>query len=101
MTTKELYDIIISRKNNANSQSYTSSLFADGLDRIIQKVGEESVEVVIAAKNKDRTEFVGEVADLYYHLLVLLAAKDITIDEIEQKLAERHAEKTNTKGVSS
>lgn len=98
MTITELYKIIINRKNSGENQSYTSSLFNEGTDRIIQKVGEESVEVVIAAKNDDRDEFVGEVADLYYHLLVLLAAKDITLEDIETKLEERHAKKMKAKG---
>lgn len=87
MTIRELYEIIESRRNNDESTSYTRQLFDRGLDRIIQKVGEESVEVVIAAKND---EFIGEVADLVYHLLVLLVAKDIKITDIERCLQERH-----------
>ena len=87
MTIRELYEIIESRRNNDESTSYTRQLFDRGLDRIIQKVGEESVEVVIAAKNE---EFTGEVADLLYHLLVLLVAKDIKITDIERCLQERH-----------
>jgi len=94
MTITELYDIIVSRRAGGDSSSYTASLFADGLDRIAQKVGEEAIETVIAAKNDDREEFIGEAADLLYHLLVLLAAKDVAPTEIEQKLAERHAQKT-------
>ena len=90
MTIRELYEIIESRRNNDESTSYTRQLFDRGLDRIIQKVGEESVEVVIAAKNDENDEFIGEVADLVYHLLVLLVAKDIKITDIERYLHERH-----------
>ena len=90
MTIRELYKIIESRRNSDESTSYTRQLFDRGLDRIIQKVGEESVEVVIAAKNDENDEFIGEVADLVYHLLVLLVAKDIKITDIEWCLQERH-----------
>jgi len=90
MTIRELYEIIESRRNSDESTSYTRQLFDRGLDRIIQKVGEESVEVVIAAKNDENDEFIGEVADLVYHLLVLLVAKDIKITDIERRLQERH-----------
>ena len=90
MTIRELYEIIESRRNSDESTSYTKQLFDRGLDRIIQKVGEESVEVVIAAKNDENDEFIGEVADLVYHLLVLLVAKDIKITDIERCLQERH-----------
>lgn len=90
MTIRELYEIIESRRNSDESTSYTKQLLDRGLDRIIQKVGEESVEVVIAAKNDENDEFIGEVADLVYHLLVLLVAKDIKITDIERCLHERH-----------
>ena len=90
MTIRELYEIIESRRNSDESTSYTRQLFDRDLDRIIQKVGEESVEVVIAAKNDENDEFIGEVADLVYHLLVLLVAKDIKITDIERCLQERH-----------
>ena len=90
MTIRELYEIIESRRNSDESTSYTRQLFDRGLDRIIQKVGEESVEVIIAAKNDENDKFIGEVADLVYHLLVLLVAKDIKITDIERCLHERH-----------
>ncbi len=95
MTTKELYEVLLKRKTSGGQNSYTASLFDEGLDRIIQKVGEESVEVVIAAKNDDISELIGEVADLYYHLNVLLIAKGVTIEQVEARLSERHADKTN------
>ena len=90
MTIRELYEIIESRRNSDESTSYTKQLLDRGLDRVIQKVGEESVEVVIAAKNDENDEFIGEVADLVYLLLVLLVAKDIKITDIERCLQERH-----------
>ena len=90
MTIRELYTIIEQKRVSGDTTSYTRSLFADGIDRIAQKVGEESIEVVIAAKNDNKDEFVGEVADLAYHLLVLLVQKDVTIDDIKQRLQERH-----------
>lgn len=93
MTIRELYKIIESRRNSDESTSYTKQLLDRGLDRIIQKVGEESVEVVIAAKNDENDKFIGEVADLVYHLLVLLVAKDIKITDIEKRLQERYNNK--------
>ena len=93
MTIRELYKIIESRRNSDESTSYTKQLLDRGLDRVIQKVGEESVEVVIAAKNDENDEFIGEVADLVYHLLVLLVAKDIKITDIERCLQERQDNK--------
>ena len=93
MTIRELYEIIESRRNSDENISYTRQLFDRGLDRIIQKVGEESVEVVIAAKNDENDKFIGEVADLVYHLLVLLVATDIKITDIEKRLQERYNNK--------
>lgn len=93
MTIRELYEIIESRRNSDESTSYTKQLLDRGLDRIIQKVGEESVEVVIAAKNDENDKFIGEVADLVYRLLVLLVAKDIKITDIEKRLQERYNNK--------
>ena len=93
MTIRELYKIIESRRNSDESTSYTKQLLDRGLDRVIQKVGEESVEVVIAAKNDENDKFIGEVADLVYHLLVLLVTKDIKITDIEKRLQERYNNK--------
>ena len=93
MTIRELYEIIESRRNSDESTSYTKQLLDRGLDRVIQKVGEESVEVVIAAKNDENDKFIGEVADLVYHLLVLLVTKDIKITDIEKRLQERYNNK--------
>lgn len=77
MTLEELYKIIEERKKKMPTDSYVASLFRDGEDRIIQKVGEEATEVVIAAKNKDRKRIIEEIADLWFHTLILLSLKKI------------------------
>lgn len=90
MTIDELYQIILDRKQNKPEGSYVASLFNKGDDRIIQKVGEEAVEVVIAAKNDSKERTVSEIADLQFHLLILMAATDITPDEVMAELNSRH-----------
>ncbi len=84
-----VYETVLDRKNNAPEGSYVASLYKDGLDRIIQKVGEEAVETVIAAKNEDKDEFIGEFADLLFHMMVLLSEKEITLTEIVAKFKSR------------
>ena len=86
----ELFAIIEDRKANPTSESYTAKLLSDGEDRILQKVGEEVVEVIIAAKGQGSQRLIEETADLFYHTLVLLAAKDLTLDDIENELRRRH-----------
>ncbi|MDQ7815927.1 MAG: bifunctional phosphoribosyl-AMP cyclohydrolase/phosphoribosyl-ATP diphosphatase HisIE [Melioribacteraceae bacterium] len=86
----ELFEIISKRKIEMPSNSYTTSLFQDGSDRIIQKVGEESVEILIAAKNKSREEIINEVSDLIYHLFVMLVDQDINLNEVMDTLESRH-----------
>ncbi|MEA1975031.1 MAG: bifunctional phosphoribosyl-AMP cyclohydrolase/phosphoribosyl-ATP diphosphatase HisIE [Bacillota bacterium] len=81
--------LIAKRKVNLPKNSYTTELFEKGLDKIAQKVGEEAVEVVIASKNNDDLEFIYEVSDLTYHLLVLLAEKNISIKDISKELSRR------------
>ena len=85
-----LFDFILKRKNEMPVGSYTTKLFERGENRIIQKVGEESVEVVIAAKNNDKEEIVNEVSDLFYHLFVMLAQKNIPLSAIVENLKSRH-----------
>jgi len=89
MTLDELYNVIKDRQKNLPEKSYVASLFRGGKDRVIQKVGEEATEVVIAAKNEGKKRIVEESADLIFHLLVLLAAADITPDEIFEELEKR------------
>ena len=86
----ELSELIISRKKNLPKGSYTTKLFREGENRIIQKVGEEAIETIIAAKNHDRIELINETSDLVYHLFVLLADQGITINEISDNLQHRH-----------
>ena len=88
----DLEELIISRKKEMPKGSYTTSLFNDGIDKIAQKVGEEAVETIIEAKNKDHN-LVDEVSDLTYHLLVLLVEKGVPLQRIVQNLEERHGKK--------
>ena len=90
MTFDELYAIIQDRKNNPTEKSYTSSLFRDGLPRMAQKVGEEGTEVVVAALAQDNARLVEEIADLAYHVLVLMAAKGLKPADILAELEKRH-----------
>ena len=90
MTVDELYRIIVERKRNAPADSYVASLFQQGNDRIAQKVGEEAVEVVIAAKNDNKETIISESADLFFHHLILLAAHNVTFDEVMRELDRRH-----------
>jgi phosphoribosyl-ATP pyrophosphohydrolase/phosphoribosyl-AMP cyclohydrolase len=80
---------IAARKADAPAGSYTAQLFAGGVDRIGKKIGEEATEVVIAAKNADRSELIWEASDLLYHTLVMLAERDVSLDEIGAELARR------------
>lgn len=86
----ELEEIVDERKTNPVEGSYTSYLFERGLDKIAKKTGEEAVEVVLAAKNENREEFVGECADLLYHLAVLLREKGVTFSDVCAELKNRH-----------
>jgi phosphoribosyl-ATP pyrophosphohydrolase len=92
MRIQWLFDLIEDRKVHPIEQSYTSSLFADGLSRIAQKVGEEGTEVVIAALAQDDQRLVEEVADLTYHTLVLLSARGLTPKHVLAELEKRHKE---------
>ena len=85
----DLEQLIVSRKKEMPEGSYTTSLFDKGLDKIAQKVGEEAVETVIESKNKKK-KFVGEVADLIFHLLVLLVEKGVPLKKVVKKLKKRH-----------
>lgn len=86
---QELYEVIVDRLNNPKEGSYTNYLFEKGLDKILKKVGEETAEVIIAAKNKSFEEVRYEVADLFYHLFVLLVERDIKLDDIYDELRKR------------
>lgn len=85
----ELYELIKNRQEERPEGSYTTYLFDKGLDKILKKIGEESAETIIAAKNDDPKQLVAETADLLYHLLVMLAARDIKLDDVRDELAQR------------
>jgi len=85
-----LEKIIQNRKSEGQSNSYTASLFAKGINKIAQKVGEEAVELVIEAKDDNKDLFVNEAADLLFHYLILLSAKNSSIDEVLRILENRH-----------
>lgn len=86
----ELQATISERKRNPKAGSYTNRLLDEGLNRIAQKVGEEAVEVVVAALGQSREEQVGEMCDLFYHTLVLMASLDITLYDVFAELERRH-----------
>lgn len=85
-----LMELIRGRKTNPQDGSYTTYLFNKGLDKILKKVGEESTEVIIAAKAEDKKETVYEIADLAYHIMVLMVETGISLDDIRDELESRH-----------
>jgi phosphoribosyl-ATP pyrophosphohydrolase/phosphoribosyl-AMP cyclohydrolase len=85
----ELENVIRDRQSNPTEQSYTSRLFAKGINKIAQKVGEEAVELIIEAKDDDDQLFKSEAADLLYHFLVLLRAKEVDLDDVLTVLGDR------------
>ena len=92
-----LFNIIEDRKDKLIEGSYTGYLFEKGLDKILKKVGEESSEVIIAAKNEDKEELIKEICDLTYHIMVLIAEKQIKLDGIEKELEKRREKICNKK----
>lgn len=86
----ELFGIIESRKRERPEGSYTAELLFGDEDEILKKVGEEAMEVILAAKGQGNERLVEETADLFYHVLVMLAAKDITLADVEAELRRRH-----------
>ena len=85
-----LYQMLVDRNNTRPEGSYTTYLFEKGLDKILKKVGEESTEVIIAAKAEDKAETVYEIADLAYHIMVLMVQAGISLEDIHKELASRH-----------
>lgn len=85
-----LFTTIQDRKLNPKPGSYTNSLFDDGEDEIIKKIGEEAIEIIIAVKGQGKERIIEETSDLVYHLLVMLASQDLTWDEVCAELAKRH-----------
>lgn len=90
MSLQWLFELIEDRKQHPRENSYTARLFAEGLPRIAQKVGEEGTEVVVAALAQDDQRLIEEVADLAYHTLVLLSARGLSLDGVLAELEKRH-----------
>ncbi len=91
---EEMYQTILERKENPEEGSYTTYLFNKGLEKILKKVGEESTEVIIASMKDDKEELIGELNDLAYHVLVLMAEKGVTLEDFAKE-ADRRAQKTH------
>ena len=89
----ELFNLIKNRKKELPKESYTAKLFKEGENRIIQKVGEEAIETIIAAKNRAKNEIINETSDLIFHLFVMLAEQEIELSEIVDNLKKRRAGK--------
>ena len=85
-----LYDLLVGRKENMPEGSYTTYLFQKGIDKILKKVGEESTEVIIAGKANDKKETIYEIADLAYHIMVMMVEMGITVEDVQKELASRH-----------
>ena len=89
-TLQSLMDMLVGRKINKKEGSYTTYLFEKGIDKILKKVGEESTEVIIAGKANDKKETIYEIADLAYHVMVLMVEMGISLEDIHNELASRH-----------
>ena len=98
MVLEDIFEIIKDRKENGEDGSYTKYLFDKGTDKILKKVGEECTEVIIAAKGEDKNEIVNEICDLAYHVVVLMADKEITLEELNEQLKIRRNKINNFKG---
>lgn len=95
---KDLYNLILDRKTNEVSGSYTNYLFTKGKNKILKKIGEEATEVIVASKDNDKDETVLEICDLAYHVLVLMAEMNISLDDVTKELNERSKKIANSKG---
>ena len=96
-TLQSLYQVVMERKKNPQEGSYTCYLFNQGIDKICKKVGEESAETIIAAKNGIQEDTVGEICDVIYHLMVLMAEQDIPLDTVLAELDRRSQKIGNLK----
>ena len=93
MILDDLESVILSRKNNPSEDSYVSSLFAKGKDEILKKIGEEAIEVIIASKAADREQIVHELADLWFHCMVLMAEDGLSPSDVLKELESRFGNK--------
>lgn len=98
---QELYQVVQGRRADPQEGSYTCYLFEKGLDKILKKVGEECAETIIAAKNGVKEDTVDECADLIYHLMVMLAAQDIPLDDVLAELHRRSEKIGNLKQMKT
>ena len=96
-TMQRLYSVVLDRKEHPQEGSYTCYLFDKGLDKILKKVGEECSETIIAAKNSVKEETVGEISDLIYHLMVMMAQQGIPLDDVMAELERRSLKIGNLK----
>ena len=94
---KDMYEVILDRKQNPMGGSYTCYLFEKGLDKILKKVGEESAETIIAAKNDVPEDTVGEINDLFYHVLVMMAELNIPLEDVLAEMEKRSRKIGNLK----
>ncbi len=101
MVINELFNVIKQRKEAKDSGSYTAYLFEQGEDKILKKIGEETAEAIIAAKNNDNEELVNELCDLLYHSLVLVAYKEVDLSDIEKELKKRAEKLGNLKQMKT
>ena len=85
-----LYELLVDRKTTMPEKSYTTYLFTEGVDKILKKIGEESTEVIIAGKADDKKETIYEIADLAYHVMVLMVQMGISVEDVHKELASRH-----------
>lgn len=96
-TLESLYSVVLDRKANPQEGSYTCYLFDKGLDKILKKVGEECAETIIAAKNDIPADTIGEISDLIYHLMVMMAEKGIPLEDVMTELGRRSQKIGNLK----
>ncbi len=96
-TINGLYEVIENRKAQPAEGSYTCYLFDRGLDKILKKCGEECAEMIIASKNENKDELIGEICDLVYHTLVLMVEKGVSVEEVESVLEQRRQKIGNLK----
>ena len=89
-TMDGLYELLLGRKEKLPEGSYTTYLFQKGIDKILKKIGEESTEVIIAGKADDKKETIYEIADLAYHVMVMMVEMGISVDDIRKEIASRH-----------
>ncbi len=96
MILDDLESVIMSRKNNPDENSYVSSLFTKGKDEILKKIGEEAIEVIIASKAAERQQIVNELADLWFHCMVLMAEDGLSHSDVLKELENRFGKKRVT-----